>query len=186
MGLFDNLRVATKITTESISKAATNAVNTVVTASKETAKINSLKTELTAINGELDAAYKQIGEKFVEYVLTTNEMPGINVENILKLMEPKLEKKKELEIELIEIEKRLKDQVIIQEKAQLENEFRQQKETLDKAIAMDIISQEEYNSKIEQFRRKIDNFEAIRNVKKQHELGIISYDELHMKLRELS
>lgn len=154
MGLFDNLMAATKVTTKSISKATTNAVSAIVTASKENVKINDIKTELAAINGDLDAAYRQIGEKFVEYVLATNEMPGIDVKDILKLMEPKFEKKAELEAELIEIEKRLKDQVILQEKAQLENEFKRQKEALDKAIAMDVISENEYNLKIKQFRKK--------------------------------
>ena len=186
MGFFDNLKNVTNVTTESISRAATSAVSTAVTASKENAKINNMKTELTGINGELDAAYRQIGEKFVEHVLETNEMPGIDVENILKLMESKLEKKNELEAELIKIEKRLKDQVIIQEKEQLENEFKRQKEALDKAKAMDIISEDEYNSKLQQFKKKIDNFEAIRNVKKQYELGIISYEELQMKLSDLT
>jgi hypothetical protein len=186
MGLFDNLKAATKVTTESISKAAANAVSTVVSASRENAKINSINTELTAINGELDAAYKQIGEKFVKYVLATNEMPGIDVSDILKLMEPKLVKKSELEIELIEIEKRLKDQIILQEKAQLENEFRIQREALDKAKAMDVISEDEYNAKLEQYRRKLENFQAIRNVKKQYELGIINYEELQYKLNDLT
>jgi hypothetical protein len=183
MGLFDNLRTVTK---ESISKAATNAVSTVITASKENAKISNIKTELAAINGELDAAYKQIGEKYVEYVLATNQMPGIDVKNILKLMEPKFEKQNELQTELIEIEKRLKDQVIMQEKAQLEDEYKRQKENLDRAKAMEVISEDEYNLKIQQFRRKIDNFEAIRNVKKQYELGIISYEELQLKLSDLT
>lgn len=186
MGFFDNLKNVTKVTTGSISKAATNALSTAVIASKENAKINNMNTELTSINSELDAAYRQIGEKFVEHVLATNEMPGIDVENILKLMEPKLEKKKYIEAELIKIEKNLKDQVIIQEKEQLQNEFKRQKDALDKAKAMDIISDEEYNSKVQQCRKKIDNFEAVRNVKKQYELGIINYQELSFKLDELS
>jgi hypothetical protein len=186
MGLFDNLKAATKVTADSIAKAASTAVSTAVTASKENAKINSIKTELTSITGELDAAYKQIGEKFVHYVLTTNEMPGIDVSDILKLMEPKLEKKLELETELIEIEKRLKDQVILQEKAQLEFEIKSQKENLDKAKAMGIIEEDEYNTKLIKLTKRIDNFEAIRNVKKQFELGIINYEELQIKLMELS
>lgn len=186
MGFFDNLKVATKITSKSINEAATNAVSTVVNASKENAKINNIQTQLTAINGELDAAYKQIGEKFVKHVLETKEMPEIDVENILKLMEPKLENKNQLEAELIAIEKKLKDQVILQEKAQLENEFKHQKEALDKAKAMDVISEDDYNLKIEQYSRKINNFEAIRNVRKQYELKIISYEELQQKLSDLA
>jgi len=186
MGLFDNLKAATKATTESLSKAANAAVSTVVTASRENAKLNNIKTEIISIDGELDAAYKQIGEKYVEYVLKTNEMPGIDVSDILKFMEPKLEKKDELKKELIEIEKRLKDQVILQEKSQLEEQFKLQKESLDKALAMNIMSEQEYDEKLMKFRKKIDNFEAIRNTRKQYELRIISYDELQSKIQDLT
>lgn len=182
MGFFNNL----KITTKSISETTTNAVSTVVSASKENAKIYNIKTQLTSINSELDAAYRQIGEKFVKHALKTNEMQGFYVENILKLIAPKLENKNQLNAELIEIEKTLKDQVILQEKAQLENEFKHQKENLDKAKAMGVISDDEYNSKNEQYSRRIDNFESIRNVKKQYELGIISYEELQIKLSNLT
>ena len=182
MGFFNNL----KITTKSISETTTNAVSTVVSASKENAKIYNIKTQLTSINSELDAAYRQIGEKFVKHALKINEMQGFDVENILELIAPKLENKNQLNAELIEIENKLKDQVILQEKAQLENEFKHQKETLDKAKAMGIISDDEYNSKNEQYSRKIDNFESIRNVKKQYELGIISYEELQIKLSNLT
>jgi len=182
LGFLDDLMNAT---IESISKAAANAFSTVVISSQDNAKVNNIKTELTAINRELDAAYKQIGKKYSEYILETNGIPEIDVKDILKLMGPKLKKKSEIEVELIELEKKLKDQVIIQEKEKCENEFKRQKEALDKARAMDVISEDEYHLKLKQNTKKIDNFQAIRNVKKQHELGIISYEELQMKLRDL-
>jgi hypothetical protein len=183
MGFIDDLMNAT---IESISKAATNAFSTEVISYQDNTKINNIKTELTAINGELDDAYRQIGKKFVEYVSETNEMPGIDVKDILKLMEPKLEKKNEIESELIEIEKKIKEQTITQEKEKFENEFKRQKDTLDKAKDMDIISKDEYDLKLKQYTKKRNNFQAIRNVKKQYEFGIISYEELQMKLRELT
>ena len=183
MGFLDDLRNAT---IESLSKAATNAFSTVIISSQDNAKINDIRTELTAINGELDVAYKQIGEKYIKYVSETNEMPGIDVKDILKLIEPKLEKKNEIEVQLIEIEKKLKDQVIIQEKEKFENEFKRQKETLDWAKAMDVISDDDYNLKLKEYTKKIDNFQAIRKVKKQYEFGIISYEELQIKLRDLT
>jgi len=51
---------------------------------------------------------------------------------------------------------------------------------------MNIISEQEYDEKLMNFRKKIDNFEAIRNIKKQYELGIISYEELQSKLQDLT
>ncbi|HEY5561725.1 MAG TPA: hypothetical protein VIK72_08230 [Clostridiaceae bacterium] len=145
-----------------------------------------MKIELTEISGELDVAYKQIGEKYFEYNSKTNEIPVIDIKDILKLMEPKLKKKSEIEAGLIILEKKLKDQVILQEKEKFENEFKHQKDALDKAKALDVISEDEYYFKINQYSKKIDNFKAIRNVNKQYELGVISYEELQMKLRDLT
>lgn len=186
MGIFDNLKVTTQSIGKAASKAATNTLNTIVAANKENSKKNAIMTELTAINGELNAAYMQIGEQFVEYVSENKEMPGIDVSDILKIMEPKLENKNELELELIQIEKKLKDQIILQEKAEIESECKSEKENLDKARSMNIITQKEYDMKLEASRKKIDNFELIRNLKKQHEMGIITEDELIFQIEDLS
>ncbi|MCB2295215.1 hypothetical protein LGK95_17160 [Clostridium algoriphilum] len=183
MGFLEELRSAT---IESISKAATNAFCTVVVSSQDDAKINDIKTELTAIDGELDVAYKQIGEKYFKYISETKESPVIEVEDILNLMEPKQEKRNEMKAQLAELEKKVKDQVILQEKEKFENEFKRQKDALDRAKSIDVISEDEYNSKLKEYTKKLENFQAIRNVKKQYELGIISYNELQMKLRELT
>ena len=183
MGFIEDLMNATM---ESINKAATNAFSTAIISSQENARVNDIRTELLVIDGELNAAYKQIGEKYVKYISETNEIPGIDVKDILKRMEPELEKKSEIEAELIKLEKKLKDQVILQEKEKFESEFIRKKEALDKAKSMDIISDDEYYLKLKEYTKKMDNFQAIRNVNKQYELGIISYEELQMKLRDLT
>jgi len=174
------------VTIESISKAATNAFSTAIISSQEATKIMDMKKELTAISGELDVAYKQIGEKYFEYNSKTDDTPVIDVKDIIKLMDPKLKKKSEIEAELILLEKKLKDQAIMQEKEKYENEYKRRKEVLDKAKDMEVISEDEYYFKLKQYSKKIDNFKAIRNVNKQYELGIISYEELQMKLRDLT
>ena len=125
MGFIDELMNAT---IESLSKAATNAFSTVVISSQDNTKINLIKTELTEINVELDATYSLIGKKYVEYVSESDEMPGIDIKDLLKIMEPKLEKKNEFETQLIALEKKIKEQVITQEKERFENEFKHQKE----------------------------------------------------------
>jgi len=183
LGFIEDLMNAT---IESINKAATNAFSTAIISSQENARVNDIRTELLVIDGELNAAYKQIGEKYVKFMSETNDIPGIDVKDILKRMEPKLEKKSEIEAELIKLEKKLKDQVILEEKEKFESEFIRKKEALDKAKSMDIISDDEYYLKLKEYTKKMDNFQAIRNVNKQYELGIISYEELQMKLRDLT
>ena len=108
MSFFDNL----KVVTNSISKTASNITTNIATSSVEQANLARIKKELNVINTEIDSACTQIGKKFLEYVIQTKEMPGIDVSDILKVIDPKLTRKVELEAEAVEIEKRLKNQKI--------------------------------------------------------------------------
>lgn len=181
MALFDNL----KVMKDSLSKTANNIANTISTTVKEQESISTIEKEVSTLKVEIEAAYTQIGRQFVDYVLETNEMPGIDVSDVLKMLDPKLTRKNELEKELIEIQKRLKDQALIQEKNKLEEQFRNEKEKLDRAFAMDVLSKDEYESKISMFRKRIDKFDDIKRIEQQYELKIISRDEMEEKINDL-
>lgn len=181
MAFFDNL----KTMTESFAKAATDMANSVSTTSREQSNINNIEKEIGVLNTEIDSAYMQIGRRFVEHVLQTKEMPGINVSDILSMLEPKMARKAELEAQRIEIEKRLKDMALIQEKNRLEEEFLREKEKLDRGLAMAIISREEYDYKIAQYRRRIDNFDEIKKIEQQYEFGIINFQEKEYKINSI-
>ncbi|MPN59368.1 hypothetical protein SDC9_207089 [bioreactor metagenome] len=112
-------------------------------------------------------------------------MPGIDVSDILTVLDPKMIRKTELEKELVEIQKRIKDQMIIKEKNALEEKFKKEKEKLDAALAMEVISEYEYNEKINQHRKRLDNFEAIKKIEQQYELEIISIEEKDYKIYTL-
>ena len=178
MAFFDNL----KIMTESFTKAATDMANSVSTIAREQGSINNIEKEIGVLNSEIDTAYTQIGRRFVEYVIEKKEMPGIDVSDILNMLEPKMSRKTELEAERIEIQKRLKDMALIQEKNRLEEEFRIEKDKLDRGRAMDIINEVEYEQKINQYRKRIDNFDEIKKIEQQHEFGIISLQEKEIKI----
>ena len=178
MAFFDNL----KIMTESFTKAATDMANSVSTTAREQGSINNIEKEIGVLNSEIDTAYTQIGRRFVEYVIEKKEMPGIDVSDILNMLEPKMSRKAELEAERIEIQKRLKDMALIQEKNRLEEEFRIEKDKLDRGRAMDIINEVEYEQKINQYRKRIDNFDEIKKIEHQHEFGIISVQEKEIKI----
>ena len=53
-----------------------------------------------------------------------------------------------LEEEIIVLEKKIKDNAVLREKERAEEDFIKEKNKLDKALAMDIISQEEYDVKL--------------------------------------
>ena len=113
-------------------------------------------------------------------------MPGIDVSDLLKLMDPKLEQKAKLEKEIIELEKKMKNAAVLKEKQAAEAEFLQEKGKLDKALAMDIISQDEYDVKLAAAQKKMNNFEALRKVEQQFEMKLITREERDAKIRELT
>ena len=142
--------------------------------------------QVNVIEQELDASYAQIGRKFVDYVIQTGDMPAIDVSDILKLMDPKLAQKDELEKKIIELEKKIKNSAVLREKQAAEEEFLAEKARLDKALAMDILSQEEYDQKLAVARKKVDNFEAIRRVEQQYEMKLITKEERDERIQELT
>ena len=185
MGLFDKVAKAAGSIGNSVANSAAKVGSSVVVTSKEQSELVSLKSQINVINQELNAAYAQIGKKYVDYVIETSEMPGIDVSDILKIMEPKLEKKQELEAEIIRIEKEIKSKNVLREKQQAEAEFTKEKDKLDKALAMDLLSNEEYEAKIAAARLRVDNFEAIRKIEQQADMGLITSEEKKQKINAL-
>lgn len=185
MGLFDKVTKAASNVGGSVLKGAAKVGSNVATTAQEQGELVSLKSQVNVIEQELNASYVQIGRKFVEYVAETGDMPGIDVSDILKLIDPKLEKKQELEKKIIELEKEIKQKNVLREKQQAEEEFLAEKNKLDKALGMDIISQDEYDLKIAIARKKVDNFEEIRRIEQQADMGLITKDEKKEKLDAL-
>ena len=186
MGLFDKVTQTAGNVGKGIITSTAKVGSSVTTATQEQTELISLKSQVNVINQELEASYVQIGRKFVDYVLETGEMPGVDVSDILKLIDPKLTKKKELEQEIIKLEKEIKNKAVLKEKQQAESAYLEEKNKLDKALAMDIISQEDYDAKIAVARKKVDNFEEIRRVNQQYDMKLITKEERDEKLKLLT
>ena len=186
MGLFDKVSKVTRSVGNSISSTAGKVGSSAAVAAQEQTELVALKSQLNVIGQELDASYVQIGRKYVEYVIASNEMPGIDVSDTLKLMEPKMTKKMELEQQIIQLEKEIKQKDILREKTKAEEEFLAEKQKLDKALGMELLSQEEYDAKVAVARKKVDNFEAIRKVEQQAEMGLITNEEKAEKIKLLT
>ncbi len=181
MGIFDKaLRVA-----KNVGNTAVNVGSNVGTSAQDKSEVAGLKMQINAIEQELSAAYIQIGKKYVDYVMDSGDMGNVDVADILRMMDPKITRKKELEAQLVEVEKRMKQSDILREKGYAEQEFEKEKSKLDKALSMEIISQEEYESKLYIAQKKLDNFEAIRKLGQQHDMGIISKEEYNEKMKAL-
>lgn len=186
MAFFDKLQKAATSVGKSAASTAAAIGSNVGVAAQDHSELNGLKMQLNVIEQELSSSYAQIGRKYVEYVVATGEMPGIDVADILKLMDPKLEQKQEIEAKIIELEKKIKNNNILREKQAAEAVFLEEKAKLDKALAMDIISQEDYDAKLAVAKKKVDNFEAIRRVEQQLDMKLITKEEYQAKIRELT
>ncbi len=189
MGMFDKVVKAGKNLGSSIGSAAattaTNVGSSVATAAKEHSELAGLKAEINVIEKELDASYVMIGRKYVDYVIETGEMPGIDITDILKMIDPKMTRKQELQEKVIELEKRIKEQDALRDKQAAEAEYIAGKEKLDKALAMGVLDQEDYDVKLSALQKKRDNFEIMRKLDQQVQMGIITEEEKNAKLFEI-
>lgn len=186
MGVFDKALKTAKGIGNSVTGAVVNAGSSVGTAAQDNSEIASLKMQINTIEKELDAAYLQVGKKYIDYVIKSGDTGGIDVTDILTMMEPKLDRKQELEAQLIEVEKRVKQNDILREKANAQQEFEAEKAKLDKALGMDVISQDEYDAKLSVAQKKFDNFEQIRKVEQQYEMNIITKEERNERIKALT
>jgi len=186
MALFDKVAKTASSMGKSLANSATTVGSAVGAAAQDQSELAALKMQVNVIQQELDASYVQIGRRYVDYVLASGEMPGIDVMDILKLMDPKLSQKNELEEKIVALEKKIKDNAVLREKQAAEQEFLQEKGRLDKALAMDVLSQDEYDVKLAIAKKRVDNFEAIRRVEAQYDMKLISKEERDAKIAELT
>lgn len=115
----------------------------------------------------------------------SDEEPVFDVSDFLTIIKQDQAKKKELENQLAEVEKRAKQNALIREKTKAEEAFEQEKGVLDKALGMEILSKEEYEQKLNIARKKVENFEEIKKIEQQFEMGIITKEEKDEKINAL-
>ncbi|MEY5026294.1 MAG: hypothetical protein RLZZ244_1822 [Verrucomicrobiota bacterium] len=184
MSVFSKLKTA-------VADATSAVVGGTINSAKENSKLVGIRAELATLESDLNASYSLIGRKFVDFLIAASAeklagMPDIGVGTVLSQIEPKLEKKAALEDELVKIERELGDANLLHEKSLFEKEFQAEKEKLDKARKLGVLSEAEYGVKLGKFQRRLDNFEEFRKVDKQLELGVISKEEHAAKMAELT
>lgn len=185
MGLFDRIKTTTGVAGSAFAKGATQLAGKATHEAKEAAKMAAVKADLAALQAEIDSAYTVIGAAYVNYLLKGGEAMDIGCGPTLALLEPKLEKKIALEEELANLEKELTNSQILQERQLVQEEFDAIKAKLDKAKAMGAIHDADYAEKLSQAQKKLDHFDEIRMYRKQREMGIITEEEMNIKITAL-
>ena len=118
--------------------------------------IDEVKAEDTVetINEEKEVSKEPAEDKVAEES-DEDEEPVFDVSDFLTIIKQDQAKKKELENQLAEVEKRAKQNTLLREKTKAEESFEQEKGVLDKALAMEIISKEEYEQKLNIAKKKV-------------------------------
>ena len=174
---------------ETVDAAKEEAAAETVDEAKEEAAaetIDEVKAEDTAetIDEEKEVSKEPAEDKVAEES-DEDEEPVFDVSDFLTIIKQDQAKKKELENQLAEVEKRAKQNTLLREKTKAEESFEQEKGVLDKALAMEIISKEEYEQKLNIARKKVENFEEIKKIEQQFEMGIITKEEKDEKINAI-
>ena len=181
--------VIDEVKEEAIDEVKAEAAAETVDEAKEEAAdetIDEVKVEDTAetIDEEKEVSEEPAEDKVAEES-DEDEEPVFDVSDFLTIIKQDQAKKKELENQLAEVEKRAKQNTLLREKTKAEESFEQEKGVLDKALAMEIISKEEYEQKLNIARKKVENFEEIKKIEQQFEMGIITKEEKDEKINAI-
>lgn len=185
----ESSEVIDEVKEEAIDEVKAEDVAETVDEAKEEAAdetIDEVKAEDTAetIDEEKEVSEEPAEDKVAEES-DEDEEPVFDVSDFLTIIKQDQAKKKELENQLAEVEKRAKQNALIREKTKAEEAFEQEKGVLDKALAMEILSKEEYEQKLNIARKKVENFEEIKKIEQQFEMGIITKEEKDEKINAI-
>ena len=171
---------------EVIDEVKEEAIDEVKAEAAANETIDEVKAEDTAetIDEEKEVSEEPAEDKVAEES-DEDEEPVFDVSDFLTIIKQDQAKKKELENQLAEVEKRAKQNTLLREKTKAEESFEQEKGVLDKALAMEIISKEEYEQKLNIARKKVENFEEIKKIEQQFEMGIITKEEKDEKINAI-
>lgn len=185
MGFIKGLFSTTKTLGKQIGGAIGNAADKTGTNAKISLQITSLEMERDKLNAEYENVCSIVGRKYVEYLLNDGTPAQVDVTRELQMILPKLERIEEIENEIGQLEESRRDNQFMEEFSETEQEYLALKKKLDQALRLGVITQDEYDEKISACKNKFDNFNEIQRIKKQHEMGIISKEEMKAKLRLL-
>lgn len=185
----ESSEVIDEVKEEAIDEVKAEAAAETVDEAKEEAAaetIDEVKAEDTAetIDEEKEVSEEPAEDKVAEES-DEDEEPVFDVSDFLTIIKQDQAKKKEMENQLAEVEKRAKQNTLLREKTKAEESFEQEKGVLDKALAMEIISKEEYEQKLNIAKKKVENFEEIKKIEQQFEMGIITKEEKDEKINAI-
>lgn len=185
MDLFDKAIEKAKKVGNNVASTAINVGNTLGNVTKEQTELASLKLQRSTADKKLEGMYAQIGKKYVAYIGNCEGGEKFDVSDIIFEMQDELNQIQALDEKITELEEQIRKNSLERDRKKAEEQYGAEKEKLDKALALDILTVEEYESKLGAARKRLDNFERIRKIDLQYEMNIISKAEHDEKIAQI-
>lgn len=185
MDMFEKAGRAAKNVSDTVISSAKNLGTSLYSTTKEQGELAGLNVQKAVVEKKLTESYTEIGKRYVEYIENCDTGAAFSVDEILEKMKEDLEKLSEIKASIAEKEQQLKqkNEEKLQKKAQ--EEFETEKKKLEKALELDVISEEEFEEKLDYARRKLENYDKIRRIEQQFSMGIISLVEFEEKMKKI-
>lgn len=177
MDMFEKATKVVKEVGENVIDSAKNIGNSIYSTSKEQSELAGLKVQKSVMEKRLEDSYAKIGKRYVEYINNSDGNEAFDISDIFEIMQPDLDKLNEIVAILQEkdIEAKKEEEEKYRKKAL--DEYEAQKAKLDKALEMEIIEQDEYDAKLAVEQKKYDNYDRLRKIDMQLQMGIITEEE---------
>ena len=180
--MFKKATKAVKEVSETVIDSARSLGTSIYNASKEQGELAGLKIQKAASESTMQEFYAQIGKRYYDYINNSEGHEQFDVSEIVEQMQPELEKLRKINNLLLD--KELKEKKLEEERIQkrAKETYEADKAQLDKALQMEIITQEEYDQKMALVQKKFDNHDQLRKIELQLQMGIIDREEYEEKV----
>ena len=90
-----------------------------------------------------------------------------------------------MDAQIADMDHQIRQNNLDRERKKAQDIFDSEQKKLDKALDMEIITNEEYNEKLAAAQKKLDHFELLKKIDMQLEMGIINKAEHEEKVRNI-
>ena len=185
MDIFDKATKAVKEVGSSVVNTAASVGSSIGNATREQTELANLRIQKTAIEKKLESRYAEIGKRYIAYISDSFQMEAFDVTDVLDEMQPDLDKVREI-VEQIDLkEQQIRQNNREKDRKRAQDQFESEKKKLDKARDLDVISEDEYDDKLAQARKKLENFETLKKIQMQYEMDIITKEEYEEKVKNI-
>lgn len=181
MDMFEKVKEVSENVIDSAKTIGTSIYKT----SKEQSDLAGMKVQKSVVEKKLQEYYAIIGKRYIEYINNSDGNELFDVSDVLEEMLPDVDKLKEIVAAIAEKEESAKKEEEERRQKKAQSDYENAKAKLDKALSMDIISQEEYEEKLLVIQKKLDHHEQLRKINMQLQMGIITKEEYKEKVNKV-